>query len=131
MKSTIELKQLALTLSLGTYGPDDVVPDLHLLDLTLVIDPNLVLIDADEMSHVFDYDPLVLEIDRLAKDGHYNTQEWLMSRIVKACAFYEEIQAVELRLSKKPVLRNSGELGVRLSVDSEELQQLRDTNNGI
>ena len=43
MKSTIELKNLELNLSLGTYGPDDVVPDVHLLHLKLTIDPKFVL----------------------------------------------------------------------------------------
>ena len=125
MKSTIELKQLALDLSLGSYGPDDVVPNVHLLDLTLSIDPNLVLIDADDMDRVFDYDPLISEIDRLAKDGHYHTQERLMTRIVNACVAYKEIMAIELFLSKRPVLRDSGELGVRLTIGSEELRKLR------
>ena len=125
MKSTIELKRLHLDLSLGTYGPDDVVPDLHLLDLTLSIDPRLVLIDVDDMDYVFDYDPLISKIDRLARVGHYHTQERLMALIVAACAAYEEIEAVELSLSKYPVLRESGELGVRLSIESEELRKLR------
>ena len=125
MKSTIELKQLALHPSLGTYGPDDVVPDIHLLDLTLTIDPRQVLIDADGMDRVFDYDPLVVEIDRLAKDVHYHTQERLMTRIVSACAAYDEIEAVEIYLCKRPVLNDSGELGVRLRVDAKALHQLR------
>ncbi len=125
MKSTIELKQLALKPSLGTYGPDDVVPDEHLLDLTLTIDPELVLIDADGMDRVFDYDPLVSDIDRLARDVHYDTQERLVTRIVSACAAYAEIEAVEIFLCKRPVLHNSGELGARLHVGAEELGQLR------
>lgn len=125
MKSTIELKHLELKPSLGTYGPDDVVPDVHLLELTLTIDPKLVLIDADGMDRVFDYDPLIAEIDRLAKDGHYQTQERLMTRIVAACRAYEAIEAVELCLSKRPVLRGSGELGVRLYVETKELAEIR------
>ena len=44
MKSTVELKNLELRPSLGTYGPDDLVPDVHLLDLKLAIDPKLVFI---------------------------------------------------------------------------------------
>ena len=54
MKSTIELRELALEPSLGTYGQGDVVPDVHLLDLTLTLDPKLVFIDADGMDRVFD-----------------------------------------------------------------------------
>ncbi len=130
MKSTIELKNLELKPSLGKYGPDDVVPDFHLLDLNLSIDPKLVFIDADCMERVFDYDPLIAEIDRLATDGHYQTQERLLTRIVAACAGYEVIKAVEICLSKSPVLRDSGKLGVRLIVEAEGLAEIRSTMNG-
>lgn len=41
MRSVIELKQLELQLSLESYGPDDVVPEVYLLNLTLTIDPRL------------------------------------------------------------------------------------------
>ena len=101
------------------------VPDVHLLDLKLTIDPKLVLIDTDGMDRVFDYDPLIAEINRLANDGHYHTQERLMTRIVAACAAYEAIKAVELYLSKRPVLRDSGELGVRLYVETGGLAEVR------
>ena len=125
MKSTIELKDLELEPSLGTYGPGDVVPDAHLLDLKLTIDPKLVLIDTDGMDRVFDYDPLIAEIDRLASDGHYHTQERLMTRIVAACAAYAEIDALEICLRKRPVLRGRGELGVRLTAETEGLAEVR------
>ena len=125
MKSTIELKQLEITPSLGTYGPNDVVPDAHLLDLSLTIDPSLVFIDADGMDRVFDYDPLVGDIDRLVGDGHHDTQERLMTRIVEACANYPEIEAVDISLSKRPVLGESGQLGVRLCVEAADLADIR------
>ena len=127
MKSTIELRQLELTTSIGTYSPKDVVPNMHLLDLTLTIDPKLVLIDVDSMNNVFDYDHLIIEIERLAKEVHYHTQERLITRIVEACAVYETIESVDLLLSKRPVLRNSGQLGVRLQVGSSELREVRKT----
>lgn len=113
--------------SLGTYGADDVVPEFHLLDLTLRIDPNLVFIDADGMDRVFDYDPLIVEIDRLASEIHYHTQERLMTRIVLACAAYDVIETVEIFLSKGPVMRDSGNLGVRLTVEAEQLTEIRGT----
>jgi hypothetical protein len=49
------------------------VPEAHVLDLTLSIDPSLVLIESDGMKHVFSYNPLVAEIDRLTRDGQYDT----------------------------------------------------------
>lgn len=129
MRTTIVLEALELALDLGTYGPDDVKPDAHMLDMSLTIDPGLVLVPRDAMSYVFDYDPLIMEIDRLARDGHYETQEWLMTRIAKACAGYRVIEAVELKLYKRTVLRGadgrgSGTLGVTIALDRRELDDL-------
>lgn len=124
-QSTVELTDLILPVDLGTYGPDDVVPEAHVLDLTLTIDPALVLIDADGMDHVFDYDPLMDDIDRLARDGHYETQERLMTRILNACAKYAEIEAVEVALRKYPVKNGSGVLGMRLIADAQQMALLR------
>ncbi len=125
MYGTIELTDLKLNTDIGTYSDDDVVPSAHLLDLTLSIDPALVLIEKDGMAHIFDYDPLIAEIDGLARDGHYETQERLITRIVAACAAQPQINAVEICLRKTPVIGNSGALGVRLVVDADQLAQLR------
>ena len=127
MKSNacIELKDLQLETQIGAYGPGAVIPKQHLLDLTLWIDPKLVFIAEDIMENVFDYDPLVIEIERLAGDGHYETQERLMTRIVQACAKYPEIESLEISLRKSPVSQGTGSLGVRLSVDKTTLDQLR------
>ena len=121
----IELRDLELSTDIGTYGPGDIIPTQHLLDLTLWIDSTLVLISTDLMASVFDYDPLIVEIDRLARDGHYETQERLMTRIVEACAKYLEIESIEIGLKKLPVLSGTGSLGVRLSVDSATLNKIR------
>ena len=130
MQSTIVLETLELELDLGSYdGPDDVKPDAHLLDMTLTIDPALVLVPRDAMQYVFDYDPLIMEIDRLARDGHYKTQEWLLTRIARACANYSVIEALSLKLYKRTVLRGedgtgSGTLGVTLKLDRGELDSI-------
>ncbi len=70
MKSTIELKQLAISTSLWTYHSGDVVPDRHPLSLTLTCDPTLVMINSDGMSNIFDYHALILEIDQIIKKKH-------------------------------------------------------------
>jgi dihydroneopterin aldolase len=121
----IELKDLQLNTQIGTYAPGATIPDQHLLDLTLWISPKLVLISEDLMDRVFDYDPLVITIDRLAADGHYETQERLATRIVEACAQHSEIQSLEIRLSKTPVREGSGVLGIKLSVDVNTLTSMR------
>jgi len=121
----IELKDLKLQIQIGTYGPGAIIPKQHLLDITLWIESTLVLISKDVMENVFDYDPLVIEINRLAEDIHYETQERLMTRIVEACAQYPEIQSLEISLRKSPVSADSGSLGVRLSVNQKTLNDLR------
>ena len=124
-KASIELRDLKLKTQIGTYKTGDIIPDSHLLDLTLWIDSNLVFISKDNMGNVFDYDPLIVDITRLASDCHYETQERLMSRIIEACASYPQIQSLELGLRKSPVHNNSGSLGARLNLDQEALSKLR------
>ena len=124
--SRIELKDFHLATRIGTYAPGDTVPDYHALDLTLWIAPDLVLIVQDGMAHVFDYDPLVIEIERLAADGIYETQERLITRIVQACSAYPAIEALGIGLRKFPVRAGSGSLGVRLAVDGAQLKRMRD-----
>lgn len=127
MSSTacIELKDLRLNTQIGTYAPGATIPDQHLLNLTLWISAKLILISEDLMDRVFDYDPLVFEIDRLAADGHYETQERLVTRIVEACAHYPEIESLEISLRKTPVLESSGVLGIKLYLDESSLTSLR------
>jgi len=124
----IELKDLELKTQIGTYALGAILPKQHLLDLTIWIDSKLVLISKDDMEYVFDYDPLVVEIERLASDGHYETQERLITRIVEACAQYSEIQAIETCLRKTPVRPSSGSLGVRLSIHQDALTEMRNLN---
>jgi len=45
--ATVDLNGLHLVTDIGTYGPDDVVPDVHVLDLSLRIDPAQVLVPSD------------------------------------------------------------------------------------
>lgn len=125
----IELRDLRLQTKIGTYGAGAIIPKQHLLDLTLWIDSKLVLIPKDLMAYVFDYDPLVSEIERLAGDGHYETQERLITRIIEACAKYSEIKSIEISLRKSPVNSSSGSLGIRLSVDQVTLTELRSSNS--
>ena len=76
------------------------------------------------MEFVFDYDPLIATIEGLARERHYHTQEYLLTRILEACAKYTEIEGVSLNLRKMPVL-NDGSLGVEISVDKEYLEMMR------
>ena len=121
----VELRDLHIAAAIGTYRPGDVVPDAHILDLTLTIAPDLVLISADEMALIFDYDPLIARIDQIAREQHYETQEYLITLIVRACADYHQITAIDICLRKQPVFAGTGSLGVRLTLGTEDLVALR------
>ena len=125
MRANIELLNLVLNIQIGSYTKSDVVPDKHILDIVLSIDPELVLIDEDKMDRVFDYDPLIRAIQRMAAEMHYETQERFITRIVDMCAKEEEIMAVEIFLRKSPVCGSSGELGVRLKINELDLRALK------
>ena len=136
LTSTIELRDMILQTDIGTYGPDNPMPDHHLLDLILSIAPTKVLIPSDGMVHVFDYDPLIVDIRTLAKTGHRETQEWLISQIAHLCATFDNIQGADIFLRKFPIHQESGTLGVRLTLQQDDLVKLRNApiqhgvNNG-
>ena len=123
--AVIELRDLHLKTDIGTYGPNDTKPDAHLLDLTLGVAVEQVVITKDGMEHVFDYDPLITEIDRLAADGHYETKERLITRSAAACVAHSAIKHMEISLKKSPVRSGSGSLGIRLTLDEIATEKLR------
>ena len=124
-QARIELRDLHLPVSIGTYGSDDVVPDAHVLNLDLTISPDLVQVTSDAMVNVFDYDPLMAQIAAIARSRTFETQEYLVTLIVQACAAHHEITAVDISLRKHPVLGPTGSLGVRLILTAEDLAALR------
>ena len=124
-QARIELRDLHIPACIGTYGPDDVVPDSHTLDLDLTISPDLVQIASDDMANVFDYDPLIAQIAVIARSQKFETQEYLMTLIVRACAAYSQIDSFQISLRKFPVLAGTGSLGVRLTVEAEDLAEMR------
>jgi hypothetical protein len=66
-----------------------------------------------------------MEIERLALNGHYETQERLITLIATACAAYTAIQRIEITLKKSPVRLGGGSLGIQLSLDEIATNALR------
>lgn len=124
-QARIELRDLQIPASIGTYGPADVVPDAHVLDLTLIISADLVQVASDDMMSVFDYDPLIAQIAVIAQSQKFETQEYLITLIAEACSGYGQIIAMDISLKKYPVLDATGSLGVRLSLAAEDMAALR------
>ena len=109
---------------------NEVVPNKHRLDMELLVEKNLILIEDDKMANVFDYDPLVEEITQISSIGKFNTQEKLITLILKACLKYHQIKAVSLFLYKTPV-REDGELGITVNISERELEKLRQHSHWI
>ena len=124
----IRLNELTLPCSIGTYGADDIVPDAHVLDMVLYLDKTWVVIDADQMDSVFDYDPLIRKILQTAAAEKYETQEYLISLIFQCCFEHIEVHAAELFLRKSPV-RDDGSLGVQVTLTRDEFEDIRSAQN--
>ena len=77
------------------------------------------------MAFIFDYDPLIAEIEQIARSQKFETQKYLVTLISRACAGYKQIIAMEIYLRKRPVLDGTGSLGVRLVFDAEDMAALR------
>jgi len=121
----IELEDYKLETSIGAYGLGDIRPSAHILDLKLGIRIDQVVIAHDGMAHVFDYDKLIEEINIIAADGHYETQERLVTLIAKACAAHLAVQCIEISLRKSPVQASGGSIGVRLRLNEVDTSALR------
>lgn len=125
VSAQIEFHDLHLPCTIGHYAPGTIVPNTHMLDLLLSVTPELLQVKADDMALVFDYDPLLAEINQIARAQHYTTQEYLLTRIVMACAAYPQITSVDARLRKAPV--QGGSIGVRMALSVADVAALRET----
>ena len=124
----IRLNDLTLPCTIGTYEADDIIPDAHVFDMVLYLDKSWVVIDADQMNRVFDYDPLISKILQIAATEKYETQEYLMSLIFQCCFVHAEVHAAELFLRKSPV-RDDGSLGVQVTLTRAEFEDMRSARN--
>ena len=124
----IRLNDLTLPCGIGTYEADAIIPDAHVLDMVLYLDKSWVVIDADQMNRVFDYDPLISKILQIAATEKYETQEYLMSLIFQCCFVHAEVHAAELFLRKSPV-RDDGSLGVQVTLTRAEFEDMRSARN--
>ena len=124
----LRLNDLTLPCTIGTYEADDIIPDAHVLDMVLYLDKSWVVIDADQMNRVFDYDPLISKILQIAATEKYETQEYLMSLIFQCCFVHAEVHAAELFLRKSPV-RDDGSLGVQVTLTRAEFEDMRSARN--
>ena len=124
----IRLNDLTLPCTIGTYEADDIIPDAHVLDMVLYLDKSWVVIDADHMNRVFDYDPLIRKILQIAATEKDETQEYLMSLIFQCCFVHAEVHAAELFLRKSPV-RDDGSLGVQVTLTRAEFEDMRLARN--
>ena len=96
--------------------------------MVLYLDKSWVVIDADQMDRVFDYDPLIRKILQIAAADKYETQEYLMALMFQCCFEHTEIHAAELFLRKSPV-RDNGSLGVQVTLTRDEFDDIRSAQN--
>ena len=129
MIATIELTDVQLSACIGEHSADEILPEIHILDLVLTVNPDLACTAIDKMSDVFDYDPVLDQIYRLTKGKRYETQEYLISLIARSCAHFREVIKVDVSIKKMSKGAVKGKLGVRLVLDEGGLKRLRAVPN--
>lgn len=129
MNATVELTDLQLNVCIGEHDAAEIPPEIHVLDLVLTVDPILVCTETDTMSDVFDYDPVLDFIYDSIKGKRYETQECLLTLIVRRCAQFGEIIQIDVSIRKESKGEAKGKLGVRLVLNEEDLNNLRDMPN--
>ena len=124
MYSYIELKNLPLDAKIGEQDHEN-TQYRHYLDLKFSIETGYVLLKSDHMQKVYDYDPLVANIKKLASSVNFQTQEYLTNCILNLCLEEKKIMDLEIFLYKKSATGSLGSLGVRLLISSTEMSSLR------
>ena len=131
LSSSIELTGVPIKAQIGIFEAGGADPYEHTLDLKLEIDSALVFIERDGMQNVFDYDPLLESIHQISQNKHYETQEMLASLIVRCCAAFKEIRAVEICLKKFRANGHGGTvcgmIGVTIQLSAQDFAALRPT----
>ena len=94
-QSSVKLRGLSLNCDIGSYGINEVVPNKHRLDMELLVE-NLILVDHYKMDNVFDYDPLVEEINQISLWQIYARKPDYF--ILKACPKYHQVKVIIISL---------------------------------
>lgn len=126
MIATVELTDLQLSVCIGEHNAAEIMPEIHVLDLVLTVNSDLVCTDTDTMSDVFDYEPILDFIYNLIKGKRYETQECLIFLIVRHCAQFEEVNQIDVSIRKESKGEPRGMLGVRLVLNEHDVNEFRD-----
>ena len=125
MIANIELTDIELKVCIGAHSRGPVLPEVHVFNLLLTVRSELVCTVTDKMTDVFDYDPILDFINDLVSKEHYETQECLITKIAAKCAKYDEVTAIDISIRKKTNTETAGHLGIRLRLDKDDIQSLR------
>ena len=125
MIATIELTDLQLSVGIGEHNAAKILPEIHVLNLVLTVNSDLVCTDTDTMSDVFDYDPILDFIYNLTKGKRYETQECLIFLIVRHCAQFDEVMQIDVSIRKESKGEARGRLGVRLVLNEHDVNKYR------
>ena len=129
MIATVELTDLHLSVCIGEHSAAEILPEIQVLDLVLTVNQDLVCTETDTMSDVFDYDPVLDFIYKSITGKRYETQECLISLLVRYCAQFEEVIQIDISIKKESKGEAQGKLGVRLVLNEEDVKKFRNFSN--
>lgn len=127
MKAEIFLRDLALPCFIGIHDFERGVRQRMRFNFTLEVDQLVPL--RDDIGLVIDYDYLRLGAQQLVADRVFDTQEYLLGKLVDIAFSHPRVQAVTVETCKPDVYPDAAGVGCRLQLSREEWQQLREAGH--
>ena len=125
MKTSIHLEALEIQLRIGICDFERHGPQRYLVDIHLDMETDLVFRDSDDFSGVFDYRYLHDEVLGLAARGHFDTQEFFASEILRLCALRDGVIGFTVHVRKPDVYPDCRSIGLTIAADAQDLERLR------
>ena len=125
MKAEIFLRDLALPCFIGIHDFERGVRQRMRFNFTLEV--ARLVPPRDEIALVLDYDYLRHGAQALVADRVFDTQEYLLGKLVDIAFAHPAVLAVTVETCKPDVYPDAGGVGCRLQLRREEWQQLRDS----
>ena len=115
---SVFLRDLVLPASIGIYPHEHDAKQRIRININLGVDDETaragLVVGADELSRVVDYEKIAQRIRSIVGSGHTRLVETLAERIAEACLTDPRVRTARVRLEKLDVFEDAASAGVEI-----------------
>jgi 7,8-dihydroneopterin aldolase/epimerase/oxygenase len=112
------LRDLVLPASIGVYPHEHEAKQRIQINVRLGVDDEAaqagLIVGADELSRVVDYEKIAQRIRSIVGSGHTRLVETLAERIAEACLIDSRVRTARVRLEKLDIFEDAASAGVEI-----------------